>query len=162
MRLSELHQALQAGAKDGGTNLFIEARSQETWRSIRTAPYYSRMREALREAKAELVREPIRVLPYALLIKFQKTGSRKEYEAEYFRRRLRLNTFALLALMENDAEDVRHLEDAIWAICDEFTWSLPAHLPPASIEDGSARVHIDLFAAETGFAFERNPFFTGK
>lgn len=46
---------------------------------------------------------------------------------------------------------LQRLEDVIWAICDEYTWSVPAHVP---WDKGFEAVptHIDLFAAETGFA----------
>ena len=40
------------------------------------------------------------------------------------------------------------LEDTIWAICDEYTWSLPAHISWAKDE----RTDVDLFASETGYA----------
>lgn len=39
--------------------------------------------------------------------------------------------------------------DVIWAILDEYVWVLPAHMPSFS---ENIVEHIDLFAAETGFA----------
>ena len=47
-------------------------------------------------------------------------------------------------------EDVRALEDAIWAICEEYTWVLPAHT--SDLGDRYNTEVIDLFSAETGFA----------
>lgn len=46
---------------------------------------------------------------------------------------------------------IKAYEDTVWAICDEFSWALPAHIDNAlPMED--YRGFIDLFAAETGFA----------
>lgn len=78
---------------------------------------------------------------------FAQRGTRLEYERVYFERRRRLNTFALLALLDPDDQVAEHeLLDMIWSVCGEYTWCLPAHLGA----DGHERA-IDLFAAETGF-----------
>ena len=47
------------------------------------------------------------------------------------------------------------LEDTMWAICDEYTWALPAHMNGNQgiyVNYQSDRYTIDLFAAETGQA----------
>lgn len=85
-------------------------------------------------------------LTYTLFDLYAKTGSRREYEQAYFERRRRLNTFALLTLRSPE-KYLDPLLDILWAICDEYSWCVPAHLP-----DRLADNEIDLFAAETGFA----------
>ena len=70
-------------------------------------------------------------------------------EKVYFERRLRLNTFALLTLLEPDRGYRTALQEMIWSICDEYTWCLPAHLNAES--PGGIKGTIDLFSAETGF-----------
>ncbi|MDR9852094.1 heparinase II/III family protein [Paenibacillus sp. VCA1] len=107
----------------------------------------------LREQWDEIEAEGVRLLQartpeltYALFDLYAKTGSRLEYERAYFERRRRLNTFALLSLRSPETY-VAPLLDILWAICDEYTWCIPAHLP-----DRLADNEIDLFAAETGFA----------
>lgn len=96
--------------------------------------------------------QPIPELTYTLFAIFAEQGSRLEYEDIYFERRCRLNTYALLTLLE--PEQVGHaqrLHEILWAVCDEYTWCLPAHVSadhhPAEIAE-----QIDLFAAETCFA----------
>ena len=39
----------------------------------------------------------------------------------------------------------------IWAVCDEFTWALPAHVPP-ELPVQKQEVFLDLFSCETGAA----------
>lgn len=74
----------------------------------------------------------------------------EKYEAAYFARRKRLNTYALMALVyPEEGEHLLQLQDTVWAICDEYTWALPAHIAWRTGRDPGC---IDLFSAETGFA----------
>lgn len=123
----------------GDSNLF--------WQTVRESPAYENDVNEIRAEGERLLQNRIPELSYSLFSIFRKTGSRMEYENEYFERRSRLNTFALLSLL--DPENVQIEEEflnIIWAICDEYTWCLPAHLG----EQDHDRA-IDLFAAETGF-----------
>ena len=171
MHLAELQQAL--GTETSGTPhdrcLFAEARDPGRWKTITTAPEYRALWQEVCERANGYRAQPLKALPYSLFRLFRETGSRAEYEREYFEHRDRLNLFALRALGEGDAADLRALEDTIWAICDEYTWCLPAHLaesPAADEEPESLRREagiirevrrpqermLDLFAAETAFA----------
>lgn len=106
------------------------------------------------EIRAEAQRldgQPIPELTDTLFSTFARTGSRLEYERVYFERRRRLNTYVFLALLEPDqAGALDKLVDTLWAICEEYTWCLPAHLPP---DHNAADInrYIDLFSSETGF-----------
>ncbi|MED4959508.1 hypothetical protein P9747_32785, partial [Paenibacillus macerans] len=117
------------------------------WRRVRESGEY---REEVREIRAEAERlrhEQNPELTYSLFAVFAQRGTRLEYERVYFERRRRLNTFALLALLDPHDQVAEHeLLDMIWSVCGEYTWCLPAHLG----EVGHERA-IDLFAAETGF-----------
>lgn len=82
---------------------------------------------------------------------FARTGSRLEYEGVYFERRRRLNTYVFLTLLEpGNVGHLVNLENILWSVCEEYTWCLPAHLPP---EHNVADIcqFIDLFSSETGF-----------
>ena len=97
----------------------------------------------------EYRKQPIIVPPYSLFKLFQETGSRVEYEAVYFDIRKRCDIFAILMLSGKN-EYKEDLEDTLFAICDEFTWALPAHLYSHwSIDEKVTR--IDLFASETAY-----------
>lgn len=110
----------------------------------------------------------ITVLPWHLFKEYDTSGNRTAYEKAYFEHRGRLMTFALMAWLYHKPEYILALEDTIWAICEEYTWSLPAHLYSKSLEPESQttfqngkmvqigfnpETNIDLFAAETAFAF---------
>ena len=167
MKLTELKEALQYGSRNGGVDaLFSEAADPDVWERIRCAAEFSRQRGEL-DAAAEKYRvRPIRAIPFSLYRIFDTTGSRIEYEAAYFERRGRLATFAASTLLYGKPEDIAALEDAIWAVCDEYTWCLPPHLNGRSKEiphgsegpvgnPGPGRDHrhmVDLFASETGAA----------
>lgn len=168
MNIIEILEALRNGEqKENGQPLFAEGRSPEKWLEIKTTPFYKEMlQEVYREAEKYL-KHPISSLPYSLYRIFDDTGSRKEYEKVFFERRARLNTFAILSMADGRREYVTVLQDTIWAICDEYTWCVPAHLGgkstvviEESVERGgkvkaAPRKHretVDLFAAETGFA----------
>ncbi len=96
----------------------------------------------------------IPVLPYSRFKLFHETGDRFQYEDSevgYFPRRGRLAAFGVLAWLYGRGEDLHELEDIIWAICDEYTWSVPAHVERAAFTtqlENDAYM-VDLFAAET-------------
>lgn len=78
--------------------------------------------------------------------KYYKSGNRNDFEKLYFNRRDYLSATAILCLF--DGKYIPELEKIILAVCDEYCWALPAHVPGISFVD--KRI-IDLFVAETGF-----------
>lgn len=112
------------------------------------------------EEKDRLLAEVFQDVSYSLFRLYHETGNRREFESVYFEKRRRLNTFALMVLLEPENEVYqKELQEIIWSICNEYSWCLPAHLPEVqgitkhSIKQplGRERV-IDLFSAETAFA----------
>ena len=82
--------------------------------------------------------KPILALPYSEYKRYQLDGDRRSYETAFFERRNRLFLLQLLAIAKD--KYLTPLEDVLSAICDEYTWVVPAH----------AKHPIDLFASETG------------
>lgn len=114
--------------------------------------------KTLEEEGNELRKKALTVLPFSAFRRYETPGdgNRSEFEFGengYFPRRKRLLTFALLSWLYGRREDIRALEDVMWAIADEYTWALPAHLQRKGLtalqSDGYM---IDLFAAETAHA----------
>ena len=102
----------------------------------------------------ELRNKPTTAIPFSLFKRFETDGDRTMYESGengYFPRRGKLQTFGILAWLYRKPEDIAALEDILWAVCDEYTWALPAHLYGTGLTkvQTDAQV-IDLFAAETG------------
>ena len=128
-------------------------------------PHLEAMRERLIRDGDELRGTPIIELPFSSFKRHDIDGNRTEFEDEYFKRRHRLLTFALLSWLYGREEDIRELENIVWAILNEYTWAVPAHLSKTHVNDGvttKERVGlkelqedgytIDLFAAETASA----------
>ena len=129
---------------------FSSQEKRRQWQeTVQSSRLHQEMIEEIRAEAASLsAKQPVRET-YADFSLFAKTGSRLEYERVYFQKRRRLNTFALLAFWEPDTASYKEeLNEAIWAMCDEYTWCLPAHLPEQKQEEQV----IDLFAAETAMA----------
>ena len=109
--------------------------------------------EEVKEEAEKLYDEPIRSLTYSTFKLYGQTGSREEYEQEYMLHRKMLCAFTAMVVTEQGEKWLDKLCDAVWAVCDEFTWVLPAHIwkhmdTPHKIATGS----IDLFSAETSIA----------
>jgi len=129
------------------------------WASVKNNPKYLPLIEEVRDMWENEAQMPLTALPYSDFILFSTTGDRKRYETPYFKRRRAMNGAAIMALLyPEDEQYIRRLEDIIFAICDEYTWCVPAHQPPV---DAVITDHIDLFASETGFALCEIDFLLG-
>ncbi len=95
----------------------------------------------------EFASKPILSLTYSKFKLIHTTGNRSHYEAECFDRRRRLCFLQMLAVY--DDKYIEPLEDIISAICEEFTWVLPAHC--ARENNSFDYTEIDLFSAEVAF-----------
>lgn len=169
MDVEELYQAITS-AKAGGVDartFAAELRDARAAQSVRENPALEAMREDLRATAARLRTSPPEALAFGLFRLFDTTGERLAFEDVYFARRLRLMAFAFSAWLYGEQEDISALEDAIWAICDEYSWALPAHMdgrslePPLDERRTQGVLHkrqadntctLDLFACETGLA----------
>ena len=107
--------------------------------------------EKMNEYAKKTIGSDIPVLSFSDFSVFFETGSRKEYEYPYFERRKRLNYFAILSVLYDNETYLKELKNIVWAVLDEFTWALPAHIFD-KYDTESYKTVIDLFAAETAAA----------
>ena len=126
-------------------------KNEAFWSQVREKSCFEGYREELCALWEKYCAEnDIPVMNYTEFKLFWTTGDRNVYQAKYFARRHALACSALLSLIYADEEKyINKLMDVIYAICDEYTWCLPAHYGSL---DSLDYTHIDLFAAETGFA----------
>lgn len=131
-------------------NLLGKATSTEFWcKTVRNEECYSQFLKE-RHSEWEKYNRPILEPSYAHFKLFFTTGDRLVYQKNYYARRMLLGNSAILALIYPEEEKyIDALQNVIFAICDEYTWCLPAHQP--KLEENN-ETFIDLFAAETGFA----------
>ena len=87
---------------------------------------------------------------------FVEKGSRRESESAYFERRKQLAAFCLYLQYHQSTESnykraLTYFEELLWAVINEFTWCVMAHLPQDKNKFlEKPETQIDLFAAETG------------
>lgn len=128
--------------------LLGKAHDPAFWAEVRESEVYRPLREGLLEKWEKEGRNPIPALNYSAYRRFHYDGDRDEYEKPYFARRRALDVCALLVLIYPEKEEyLVQLMDLIYAVCDEYTWCLPAHQTELGKNNNR---HIDLFAAETG------------
>lgn len=159
MTKQEILSALQGGQHD--LSLPADAR-QKVLDNAWIKPYLDSVKEAAESFRGK----PIPSIPYSCFKLFHETGDRwmfEDSEVGYFPRRGRLAAFAVLSWLYGREEDLHELEDTIWAICDEYTWSVAAHLKPdaytTQLQDEDYMV--DLFASETAQALSEISFLLG-
>ncbi|MBQ9116647.1 MAG: heparinase II/III family protein [Clostridia bacterium] len=132
-------------------NLLGRAASPEFWQEVREDEAYRPYREELLQLWEKNCAEPIYALKYSEFKLYGVTGDRSVFQAPYYLRRRALNTSALLSMIYPEEEKyITRLMDQIFAICDEYTWVIPAHQPDLLTMAKSD--HLDLFACETAYA----------
>ncbi len=114
--------------------------------------------EIIKRAEADLPLE-VPACPASLYHRFVTDGNRALYEERYFRRRTIALELALAEAYEKKGRFTEKLVDVVWAIMEESSWTVPAHLNMYSPSHGhlglpavydERRLHaIDLFSAST-------------
>ncbi|MBR2459856.1 MAG: heparinase II/III family protein [Clostridia bacterium] len=132
-------------------------RTDEDRARVLRNPNLERYRADLNKCIEHYLAAPLYAIPFSMLRRFEDDGDRSEFEyAEkgYFVRRGHLEAELIGAwLYPERPELLTAFQDTAWAICDEYTWSLAAHMfgsesLRANLQEDCYT--IDLFAAETG------------
>lgn len=145
--------------------IFNNKEEKQKWlKKIKETPSIQPLLLEIKDEASRLLHERDQELTFTLFQLFEKTGSRLEYEKVYFSKRRRLNTFAIMSLLEPENQNyLSELENTIWSILNEYSWCLPAHLTNSAEtatefatsltkHEEAVNYTIDLFAAETAFA----------
>src|ERR687897_3037943 len=103
---------------------FPPASDRTAWDGARKAIGEERVSELIAEAGAH---SDIPGLPATLYLEFSRAGSREGYERPANRRREILSNLALAECLEGEGRFLDPLLDVAWAICEESSWSWPAH-----------------------------------
>ena len=92
------------------------------------------------------------VLPATLYLEFSINGNRSRYEGPYFERRNRLVNLVLAECMEAKGRFMDEIVNGVWAVLEESSWVIPAHISAQRARSGLPDVEepvVDLFSAET-------------
>ena len=118
----------------------------------------TRMQKVVERAEKYLETE-IPLLPASLYREFTVNGNRANYEGLFFRRRDMALHLALAEFYEKKGRFTEKLMDVVWAIMEESTWILPAHLYNSPyggdmtlgpVYNNEKRHGLALFSATTG------------
>jgi hypothetical protein len=66
-------------------------------------------------------------LPDDLYLDFSRTGNRDNYQRPYFERTSRISSLVLAECLENQGRFLAAIERDVLALCDERSWTMPAH-----------------------------------
>ncbi len=126
-----------------------KTRDPEFWEQVRTNPIYRPMIDRLKEYYDYSYMAEIPALSYSSRTRYYRDGDRNEFQIPYFKRRQFLASAALLGMIYPEEQHyLDEVHEVIWAICDEYSWVLPAHTDGMLDHD---LTQVDLFNAETGF-----------
>ncbi|NOZ60700.1 MAG: heparinase, partial [Calditrichaeota bacterium] len=105
------------------------------------------------------------ILMATLYLDYARTGTRTNYKKLYKQRRENLCKLVLAECIRNDGKYLDQIANGIWAICEETSWVVPAHVAyfhdPVGLPNIEER-HVDLFAAETGATLSMIKYLLGE
>ncbi len=125
---------------------FPPAADRVGWAKIRAAAGEEVVQSLIAAAEEDAVRE-IPGLTATHYLVFKREGERASFEALIQRRRAMLANLTLAECLEYQGRFLDPLLNVAWAICEESSWSYPAH--QSELTDMERQV-IDLFASMTG------------
>ena len=120
------------------------------------------LRRIREDFRAELIAEGEKAaeasfpfLSLSLYREFSESGNRTDYETPFFDKRRRLSALVTAEAIENSGRFINAIEEGIWSLLSECTWTIPAHNTyvrdtPALTIPLLERPILDLFACETG------------
>jgi len=91
-------------------------------------------------------------LPATLYLEFRRVGNRSRYQDVWMVRRKLLNSLALAECVEGKGRFLDPLANVAWAICEESSWTWPAHISAQKVGmtlPDTTEPIVALFSAET-------------
>ena len=111
---------------------FPKASERQAWASIP-----ENIRRTYINLGNEYLDKPVPSLPATLYLEYQRIGNRSNYQNIWYERRKMLHCLVLAECMEGKERFLDAIANAIWAICEESSWTWPAHI-------GAQKAGVDL------------------
>ncbi len=105
---------------------FPSASDRAAWHEVRNAIGEPQLAELIAQAESN-ARSPLSPLTATLYLEFVRNGQREGYEQPARQRRTVLRNLALAECLEGQGRFLDAILDVAWAICEESSWSWPAH-----------------------------------
>lgn len=102
---------------------FPKASERQAWKSIP-----ENIRRTYINLGNEYLDKSVPSLPATLYLEYQRIGNRSNYQNIWFERRKMLHCLVLAECMEGKGRFLDTIANIIWAICEESSWTWPAHI----------------------------------
>jgi sugar phosphate isomerase/epimerase len=122
------------------------------------------LRARLLKRGDDALAQPIPPLPATLYLQYARAGDRGRFEGPMFDRRDRLHALVLAECVENRGRFLDAIVDTAWAISEESSWVVPAHVGAQRAGSGlpdTAEPVVDLFAAQTAHSLAWTVYLVG-
>jgi hypothetical protein len=111
---------------------FPKAGEREKWESVPDG-----IRRTYINLGHEYIDKSVPSLPATVYLEYKRTGNRSHYQDIWFERRKMLHCLVLAECMEGKGRFLDAIANVIWAICEESSWTWPAHV-------GAQKAGVDL------------------
>ena len=126
---------------------FARAKDRPAWAAI-SEP----IRDKFITLGEEFLGKDVPSLPATLYLEYRRMGNRSNYQDVWLERRKMLHCLVLAECMERKGRFLDAIANVIWAICEESSWTFPAHVGAQKTDSGLPDVTepiVALFSAET-------------
>ncbi len=104
------------------------------------------------------------ILKASVYLDFVRNGNRTRYQAVYSERRDALAALLMGEILENKGRFVDDIMNGVWTICEETSWTIPAHIGTQKAGSGlpdKDDPEVALFSAETASLMAAVDYFVG-
>ncbi|MBQ1261036.1 MAG: hypothetical protein IIX96_03405, partial [Clostridia bacterium] len=118
-----------------------------------------KMSAIIKTVEEKILPSEFPIIPLSAIRAYKTKGARGPFESRYFKRRTDLIHLLLAEMYKREGRYVERIADTVWAMLEESTWPLSAHLyaypetrdlVPNVFGENATMHNIDLFAASTG------------
>ncbi|UCF16359.1 MAG: heparinase II/III family protein [Phycisphaerales bacterium] len=126
---------------------FAKAKDRTAWTSIAES-----IQDKFIGLGQEYLGKDVPNLPATLYLEYRRVGNRSNYQDVWLERRKMLHCLVLAECIEGKGRFLDAVANVIWAICEESSWTFPAHIGAQKAGSGLPDVTepiVALFSAET-------------